>query len=168
MGGAVFPPCCLTWGQTMVEVMKIMVKWSEVKSLASPVRLFTTPTLYNPMDCSLPGSSFPGILQAGILEWVAISFSRRSSQPRDRTWVSCMQADTLPSELPSKDPMHVLLHSVPPALHQATTQPCLCWRPPDTQSKSRTVSCRVNAPLSWILVHKVLFVPSKSLFSSPV
>ena len=40
------------------------------------------------MDCSLPGSSIPGILQAGILEWVAISFSRRSSQPRDRTWVS--------------------------------------------------------------------------------
>ena len=40
------------------------------------------------MDCSLPGSSVPGILQAGILEWVAISFSRRSSQPRDRTWVS--------------------------------------------------------------------------------
>ena len=33
-------------------------------------------------------SSVPGILQAGILEWVAISFSRRSSQPRDRTQVS--------------------------------------------------------------------------------
>ena len=42
------------------------------------------------MDCSLPGSSVPGILQAVILEWVAISFSRRSSQPRDRTWVSCI------------------------------------------------------------------------------
>ena len=40
------------------------------------------------MDCSLPGFSIPGILQAGILEWVAISFSRRSSQPRDQTWVS--------------------------------------------------------------------------------
>ena len=40
------------------------------------------------MDCSLPGSSIPGILQAGILEQVAISFSRRSSQPRDRTQVS--------------------------------------------------------------------------------
>ena len=103
------------------------------------------------MGCGLPGSSFPGILQAGILEWVAISFSRRSSQPRDRNWVSCMQADTLPSELPSKDPMHVLLHSVPPALHQATTQPCLCWRPPDTQSKSRTVSCGalLLSPGSW-------------------
>ena len=45
-------------------------------------------TLCNPMDCSLPGSSVHGILQARILEWVTISFSRGSSQPRDRTWVS--------------------------------------------------------------------------------
>ena len=41
-----------------------------------------------PVDCSLPGSSIHGILQARILEWVAICFSRGSSQPRDRIWVS--------------------------------------------------------------------------------
>ena len=46
------------------------------------------PTLCDPMDCSLPGSSLHGILQARVLEWVAISFSRGSSWPRDRTWVS--------------------------------------------------------------------------------
>ena len=46
------------------------------------------PTLCDPMDCSLPGSSIRGILQARILEWVAISFSRGSSQPRDWTQVS--------------------------------------------------------------------------------
>ena len=40
-------------------------------------------TLCDPMDCSPPGSSVHGILQARILEWVAISFSRGSSQPRD-------------------------------------------------------------------------------------
>ena len=45
-------------------------------------------TLCNPMDCSLLGSSIHGIFQARILEWVAISFSRGSSQPRDRTRVS--------------------------------------------------------------------------------
>ena len=39
------------------------------------------------MDCNLPGSSTHGIFQARILEWVAISFSRGASQPRDRTWV---------------------------------------------------------------------------------
>ena len=38
-------------------------------------------TLCNPMDCSLPGSSVRGILQAGILEWFAISSSRGSSEP---------------------------------------------------------------------------------------
>ena len=42
------------------------------------------------MDCSPPGSSVHGILQARILEWVAISSSRESSQPRDRTQVSCI------------------------------------------------------------------------------
>ena len=41
------------------------------------------PTLCEPMDCSLPGSSLHGILQARILVWVAISFSRGSSLPRD-------------------------------------------------------------------------------------
>ena len=46
------------------------------------------PTLWDPMDCSLPGSSVHGIFQARILEWVAISFSRGSSRPRDRTPVS--------------------------------------------------------------------------------
>ena len=46
------------------------------------------PTLCNPTDCSLSGSSVHGIFQARILMWVAIPFSRRSSWPRDRTWVS--------------------------------------------------------------------------------
>ena len=45
-------------------------------------------TLHNPIDCSLPGSSALEIFQARILEWVAISFSRRSFQPRDWTQVS--------------------------------------------------------------------------------
>ena len=42
------------------------------------------------LDCSLSGSSVYGILQARMLEWVAIPFSRGSSQPRDWTWVSCI------------------------------------------------------------------------------
>ena len=47
-------------------------------------------TLCNPMDCRLPDSSVHGIFQARVLEWVAISFSRGSSRPRDWTWVSCI------------------------------------------------------------------------------
>ena len=46
--------------------------------------------LFDPMDCSLSGSSAHGIFQARILEWVAISFSKRSSQPRGWTQVSCI------------------------------------------------------------------------------
>ena len=47
-------------------------------------------TLCNPMNCSLPGFSVHGILQARILQWVAISSSRGSSQSRDWTWLSCI------------------------------------------------------------------------------
>ena len=45
---------------------------------------------YDTMDCSLPGFSVHKIFQARILEWVAISFSRGSSRPRNRTRVSCI------------------------------------------------------------------------------
>ena len=48
------------------------------------------PTLCNPLDCSLPDSSCLGILQARLLKWVAIPFSRRSSQISVQTWVSCI------------------------------------------------------------------------------
>ena len=47
------------------------------------------PTLCDPMDCSLPGSSVHGILQARKLEWVTTTSSRGSFQPRDRTCVFC-------------------------------------------------------------------------------
>ena len=58
------------------------LKWSEVAQ--------SCPTLCDPVDCSLPGSSLYGILQARVLEWVAISFSRGSSRPRYLTRVSCI------------------------------------------------------------------------------
>ena len=48
------------------------------------------PTLCDPMDCSLPGSSVCGIQQARILEWVAMLFSRASYRTRDQTQVSCI------------------------------------------------------------------------------
>ena len=60
------------------------------------------PPLSNSMDCSPPGSSVHGTLQAGILEWIAIPFSRGSSQPRDRIWVSHIAGRFLLSEPPGK------------------------------------------------------------------
>ena len=60
------------------------------------------PTLCDPMNCSPPASSVHGILQARILEWVALSFSRGSSQPRDWTHVSCLAGGFFTSEPPGK------------------------------------------------------------------
>ena len=56
------------------------------------------PTLCDPMDCSPPGSSVHGVLLARILEWVAIPFSRGSSQPRGGIESPALQPDSLPSE----------------------------------------------------------------------
>ena len=60
-------------------------KWKSESEVA-----LSCPTLCNPLDCSPPGSSVHGIFQARILEWVTISFSRRSSWLRDWTQVSCI------------------------------------------------------------------------------
>ena len=64
-------------------------KKSHDKPTSEPAKLLSHVRLCDPMDCSLPGSSIHGIFQARVLEWVAISFSRGSSQPRDQTQVSC-------------------------------------------------------------------------------
>ena len=60
--------------------------WSSCCCLVLKLHL----TLCDPMNCSLPGSSVHGISQARILEWIAISFSRESSWPRDWTLISCI------------------------------------------------------------------------------
>ena len=88
------------FGQTLQYVdLNSLVNWSEVKwSKAAQLCL----PLCDPIGCSLPGSSVHGIFQAWLLEWVAISFSRGSSRPRDQTQVSRIVADALPSELPGK------------------------------------------------------------------
>ena len=62
------------------ESWTIKESWSEVTQSCL--------TLCDPVDCSLPGSSVHGIFQAIVLEWIAISFSRGSTQPRDWTRVS--------------------------------------------------------------------------------
>ena len=60
------------------------------------------PALCDPIGCSLPDSSIHGIFQARILEWVAISFSRRSSDPEIEPGSPTLQADALPPESPGK------------------------------------------------------------------
>ena len=68
-----------------ILAMRTSIKYESESEVAQ-----SYPTLCDPMDCSLPGSSLHGILQARVLESVAIFFSRGSSRPRDRTLVSCI------------------------------------------------------------------------------
>ena len=82
------------------------------------------------MDCSLPGSSVHGILQARILEWVAMPTSRGSSQPRDRTHISCLlqwQVGSLPIAPPGK-PQNVSTckQKKPPTQTGLNSSHCLC------------------------------------------
>ena len=63
--------------------------WYLIAAAAAKL-LQSCPTLCHPIDGSPPGSSVHGILQSRILDWVAISFSRGTSQPRDWTLVSCL------------------------------------------------------------------------------
>ena len=80
----------VTWGRLDCKYneLDLASKWvySEVNiiQLCVPPRMpQSCPTIYDPMDCSLPSSSVRGILQAWILEWVAMPSSRGSSWPRD-------------------------------------------------------------------------------------
>ena len=60
--------------------------WTELKCADGRLCL----TLWDHVDCSLPGSSVHGIFQAKTLEWVAVSYSRGSSWPRNETCISCI------------------------------------------------------------------------------
>ena len=72
----------MLWGKKSTFKATHMVRKKESEVTQSCL------TLCDPIDCNLPGSSSHGIFQARVLEWVTISFSRGSSPPRDRTWVS--------------------------------------------------------------------------------
>ena len=86
------PPAC-AWKLTT---------WSEESESVAQ----SCPTVCDLVDCSPPGSSVHGILQARILEWVTIPFSKGSSQPRDQTHISCIEY-SLPSEPPGKPPLAI-------------------------------------------------------------
>ena len=72
---------------TAYEILIVKMYWL-IRNLC--VHAQSCPTLCNPMDYSLPGSSVHQIFEAMILEWVGISFSRGFSQPRDWTLISCV------------------------------------------------------------------------------
>ena len=97
MGTAIFKIQCLSMkrNRKYKEVSRIFVwRLQSTQDLARKSRSYmcaqSCPTLCNPMACSPPGPSVHRISQARILEWVAISYSRGSSRPRDGIRVSCI------------------------------------------------------------------------------
>ena len=72
-----------TWGLGDAAYLGLLKGKSCITSCCYPLIAQSCPSLRDPMDCSPPGSSVHGILQARILGWVAISFFRGSSRPRD-------------------------------------------------------------------------------------
>ena len=98
MGRSVYGPLiglvtgtwCFTWQLVLKNPILWILGWKSSPYLGESVSHSVMSNSAIPMKCSLPGSSVHGIFQARILKWVAILFSRGSSQPRDWTWVSCM------------------------------------------------------------------------------
>ena len=80
---------------------RLLVMWC---AAAAAKLLQSCLTLCDPIDGSPPGSAVPGIFQARILEWVAISFSRGSSDAGIDPGSPALEADSLPSEPPGKFP----------------------------------------------------------------
>ena len=102
--------------------------------------LQSCPTLCDRVDCSPPGSSVHGILQARALEWVAMPSSRRSSPPRDRTCVSsvsCIARWAL-------DHKHHRLMRLR-RLRSPTTYFSVSWRPGGTHSDSYRSGSSISA-----------------------
>ena len=148
--GRVLPPCTAIW------------KWKKSESEVAQ----SYPTLCDPMDCSLPGSSIHGIVQARVPEWVAISFSRGSSWPRDtnldlphcrRTLYhlshqgsmvgGCPQMPRVPPSLPLEiSKMHSPPRGVGAALLRASQCPSLMVRCP-----SGAHSLEIGRPASHLL-----------------
>ena len=76
----------------MLSLVRIEILIAQVYTRCMCAKsLQSCPTLCNPMDCSAPGSCIHGILQARVLEWVAIPFSMGSPWPREQTCVSCIE-----------------------------------------------------------------------------
>ena len=102
------------------------------------------PTLFDHMECSLPGSSVHNILQARIWEWAAISSSRASSPPRDRTHVSFIVGKFFTAELPcdiQSSKYYYLEH-----FRKYFPSPGInCWA---DESKRHTESCTTSARAS--------------------
>ena len=99
----------LLWGELPVQVWGLIKRWVDDLDICRRLDIchrrlvaWCVWQFWDPMDCSPPGPSVHGDSQARILEWVAISFSRRSSQPRDWTCASYILYHWATRQVPSQ------------------------------------------------------------------
>ena len=124
----------------------------QIKKVKISLVAQSSPTLCNPMDCSLPGSSVHGIFQARTLEWVAISFSRGSSRPRDRTQVSHIVGFTVWATREVWGTPNPFL-PVNPQIKEFKTIQCLRgWTIPSLQSLISDWSCPSMLQVSYYIL----------------
>ena len=139
------------------------------------------PTLWDAMACSSPGSTVHVISQARILEWVAISFSRGSSQPRDGTsiyGISCLAVGLFTTE-PSGKLMYLCIfcnwEKQKTKNKKQTFKSCTCWFlylsfiPGDAHAEVRTANIWPTPPsslITCILFQVPCILPSLLIFFS--
>jgi len=117
------------------------------------VKLFSRVCLCDSMDCVQSGSYIHGIFQARILEYVAISFSRGPSRPRDWTQVSTLQADSLQSE-PPENPTTTTTTTTTATTTTKSLQLCLTLcDPTDSSPSGSTIPGILQArTLEWVAI----------------
>ena len=142
-----------------IEPGSTAVKWSEVAQLCL--------TLCDSMDCSLPGSTILGIFQARMLEWVAISFSRTSSQLRDWIHISCLAGRFFTTKPPGKllSPRNfkrrdriktAWLHEQGCISRVSCLKNPLCWKPTAHQGKRESLISR-SLQSWWKMILRVVW-----------
>ena len=147
----------MIWGGadviTILKEVKYMINVHEENKVAQ-----SCPTLCNPMDCSLLGSSIHRIFQARVLEWVAISFCRGSSWPRDQARVFCIVGRCFPAGAPREVLMHMSHpQTIPSPLQAVDFHETSPWCP---KGWGLPVSQQRQGLKTWIVTISSSIVPS--------
>ena len=115
-GRQVRPTACRPLNVTLVNITSVNICWRDNPQNCAGLHLWvcihSCVRLCGPMGCGLPAHSVHGIFQARILEWVAISYSRGSSPPRDQTRVFCVGRQRFFTTVPPRKPQNWALCSM--------------------------------------------------------
>ena len=105
---SIFPGTLFPDAHPLKHEIFVLSWWIPIRHVYLMLLLLQCLTLCDPMDSSLPGSSVHGISQPRILEWVAVSFFRISSWPKDRIHISFLAGKFFNTEPPGKPHVHLI------------------------------------------------------------